>query len=99
MLVPGFINAVKLLINKRTELIAGPEISIAYHLKQLDLAPDVLGKPLLLSHTSAWLQVSARSKNLSSKGIQQLVNAIKKLHEDRIIEDILQKFQYAQPLT
>ncbi|WP_419905267.1 substrate-binding periplasmic protein [Kiloniella sp.] len=91
-LVPGFSNAVTQLLQNRAELVAGPEISIAYHLKMLGSSKDILGQSLFLSDTSAWLQVSEKSKNLTPDIIDKLIGAVNKLHQDKTIENIMQKY-------
>ncbi|MFD2205966.1 transporter substrate-binding domain-containing protein [Kiloniella antarctica] len=91
-LVPGFSNAVNQLLEDRAELVAGPEISIVYHLRNLGLSKDILGQSLFLSNRSAWLQVSERSKNLTPETLQILVDTVNKLHQNKIIENIMKKY-------
>lgn len=92
-LVPGFSNAVDLLLNGRTSLIAGPELSIAYLLKQKGFSTKILGKPYALSLNSAWLQVSAKSKELTPNTIAIIVKAVFTLRRNNTIDNILQKYR------
>lgn len=91
--VPGFSNAVNLLLMGRVDLVAGPEISIAYHLKKNASANETLGRPYVLSHTSAWFQVSAKSKNLTPDTLFKLVMAVNKLRNNKTIDKIVHKYK------
>lgn len=91
-LVPGFSNAVNQLLQDRTELVAGPEISIAYHLKKLGSSKGILGKSFFLSNRSAWLQVSEKSKNLTPETLKVLIDTVNSLHQNKTIENIMLKY-------
>lgn len=93
MLVPGFENAVKLLLRGRVELVAGPEISITHHLRNLDTTGQRLGKPYVIGRRSAWLQVSERSKNLSPELLEKLADSINELRNNGTIKSILAKYR------
>lgn len=93
--VRGFSSAVNQLLADRVSLVAGPEISISYHLMEQGRTPDILGESFFLSYSSAWVQVSHKSQNMTPDILQKIVTGVKNLHNKGVIEAILRKYKGA----
>ncbi|WP_179188741.1 substrate-binding periplasmic protein [Kiloniella majae] len=94
--VRGFSAAVSQLLADRVNLIAGPEISISYHLRQQGKSIDILGEAFLLSYSSAWVQVSHKTKNATPTIVERLVKSVERLHKEGVIEAILRRYRNAK---
>ncbi|WP_158090127.1 substrate-binding periplasmic protein [Kiloniella majae] len=91
--VRRFSNAIQQLIAGRTDLVVGPELSIAHHMKKNASSSEALGKPLFLSYASAWLQVSEKMKNNAPEIVDQLVYGVGRLHDKDVIPRILEEYK------
>ncbi len=93
--VRGFSSAVSQLLADRVDLVAGPEISISYYLHKQKQSPDILGEAFFLSYSSAWVQVSHQSKNITPEIVEKIVAGVKNLHNKGVIDAILRKYKGA----
>ncbi|NQZ32660.1 MAG: transporter substrate-binding domain-containing protein [Oceanospirillaceae bacterium] len=86
-------SMLKMLILGRIDFLIAPKANIYWALKELNYPPDELGEPLLVKKLEIYLVYS--KKTADQKKMTTLIAAVKKLKKEKVIQAIINKYDYS----
>lgn len=89
-LVKDYDDAIKMLMDNRSDVIIAPEKILMHQLKRLGLKKSILGKELVLTVNTAWIQFSKRSSHKSL--IKRIKESAQRLKTQGEITKSIKKF-------
>ena len=88
-----YTHMIEMLLRNRIDVLVGPKSNIYWALKKLNYSPDELGKPFELQKAEMHLVYSKKTAN--EKTISELIIAAQKLKKSKVIQNIINKYDYS----
>lgn len=86
-------SMLKMLILGRIDFLIAPKANVFGALRELNYFPDELGEPLLVKQLEIYLVYS--KKTADQKKMAALIAAVKKLKKEKVIQAIIDKYDYS----
>lgn len=84
-----YVQSLSMLLGGRVDGIAGAEMSIRQILTLMGHGPDVLGRPLTISHKTAWLHFSKKGE---PRMMERLETSYEELVQNQSIERLISRY-------